>query len=304
LSAYPDQYAAGFNLVLADVHAHKYKEAIDAGQRLIASGHAKAELYNLLSEAYEKAGDTKLAYDSLRTATQLEPLDESNYVDLIALCTEHTNYDLAAEIAGVGLTKLPSSARLHVDLGVVFAMKAQLEQASREFEIAAKLAPDRSLPQVAMALVSMQMNKPDDAVSRLRTRVDHFPGDYLALWFLGEALNRSGIVAGSPAAKEAIQALEHSVQIDPNISQSQELLGKLLAREGRLDESSLHLQRAIALDGTNVGAIYQLAQVYSRKGDSSRAKELFAQVSRMKAEDRENFLHRGFQQIVRADPQL
>ena len=304
LPEYPDRYSAGFNLVLARVKAKNYREAIAAGQKLIANGYVKAELYNLLAEAYEKAGETKQAYDSLRTATQLEPLDETNYVDLITLCTEHTNYDLAAEIANIGLAKLPLSERLHLQYGVVLAMKAQLEQARKEFQLAAQLSPKRSLPYVALALVSMQMNKPDDAVEQLHKRVREFPDDYLALWFLGEAVNRGGVVPGSPADREATRALRHSVQLNPDISQSQELLGKFLARDGQLDEAAGHLERAIVLDPANVGAIYQLAQVYSRKGNASRAKELFAKVSRMKAEDRENFTKRGLQQILRADPKM
>lgn len=304
LPTYPDQYSVGFNLVLARVNAKKYREAIDAGQKLIASGHRKAELYNLLGEAYEKSGETKQAYDSLRTATQLEPTDEANYIDLITLCIEHRNYDLAAEIAGIGLARLPRSERLHLQLGVVQAMKAQLEEASREFQIAASLAPDRSLPHVALALVSMQMNRPDDAVQQLRKRVRRFPDDYLALWFLGEALNRSGIVAGSPGQQEGLQAVERSVRLNPDISQSQELLGKLLARDGRYDEAGSHLERAVNLDPENVAAIYQLAQVYSRSGSTSKAKELFAKVSKMKADDRENFTNRGLQQILRADPAM
>jgi len=301
---YPDQYSAGFNLVLARVKAQKYREAIDAGQKLIANGRAKAELYNLLAEAYEKSGETKQAYDSLRTATQLEPSDEANYIDLITLCVEHTNYDLAAEIAGIGLSKLPASERLHLEFGVVLAMKAQFEEANKQFEMASSLAPARGLPYVAMALVSMQMNRPDDAVQRLRGRVAQVPDDYLALWFLGEALDRSGVTPGSTGQKEAVAALEHSVQLDPSISQSQELLGKLLAHSERYDEAAIHLERAIALDPANVGAIYQLAQVSNRRGDTARAKELFAKVSKMKADDRENFASRGLQQILRADPKM
>jgi tetratricopeptide (TPR) repeat protein len=252
IPGYSDQYSAGFNLVLARVNAQKYGQAIDAGQDLIAKGRAKAELYNLLAEAYEKAGQTKQAYDSLRTATQLEPLDEANYVDLITLCIEHTNYDLAAEIAGIGLAKLPASERLHLQLGVVRAMKAQFEDAGKEFRTAANLSPNRSLPYVALALVSMQMNKPEDAVEQLRKRVGQFPDDYLALWFLGEALNRSGAVPGAAADKEAIQALRRSVQLNPDISQSQELLGKLLARDGQFEEAVVHLERAMALEPANV----------------------------------------------------
>ena len=148
----------------------------------------------------------------------------------------------------------------------------------------------------------MQMNKPEEAVELLRKRVHDSSNDYLALWFLGEALNRSGVVPGAPADKEGIQALRRSVQLNPDISQSQELLGKFLARDGQFEEAAVHLERAMALDPTNVAAIYQLAQVYTHEGNNPRAKELFAKVSKMKMEDRENFTKRGLQQILRADP--
>jgi tetratricopeptide (TPR) repeat protein len=85
LPGYPDQYLAGYNLVLARVKSGEYPSAIVEGEKLIAGGHQKAELYNLLAEAYEKAGDTKHAYDSLRSATKIEPSSEANYIDLISL---------------------------------------------------------------------------------------------------------------------------------------------------------------------------------------------------------------------------
>ena len=303
LPTYPDRYSAGFNLVLARVKARQFALAIKAGEELSANGYRRAELYNLLAEAYEGSGNTKQAYDSLRTATQLDPADETNYIDLITLCLDHKNYDLASEIAGIGLDKLPRSERLHLQFGIVLAMKTQFEQASKEFELAAQLAPERSLPHVALALVCIQTNRPNEAVQQLRGRVQKFPDDYLGLWFLGEALNRSGIVPGSPGQKEAIDSLRHSVQLNPDISQSQELLGKLLAREAKFDEAATHLERAISLEPENVGALYQLAQVYSKNGQTERAKQLFAKVGKMKAEDRENFANRGLQQILRAETQ-
>jgi tetratricopeptide (TPR) repeat protein len=303
LPNYPDRYSAGFNLVLARVKAHKYPQAIHEGEALISSGYRKAELYNLLAEAYEGSGNTKQAYDSLRTATQLDPLDETNYLDLITLCLDHKNYDLASEIARIGLEKIPRSERLHLQLGVVLAMKTQFEEAGREFELAANLAPDRSLPLVALALVCIQTNRSNEAAQQLRNRVRQFPDDYLGLWFLAEALNRGGATPGSPEQKEAIEALRHSVRLDPDISQSQELLGKLLAREGQLPEAATHLERAIKLQPDNVAALYQLAQVYSKNGETARAKQLFAQVGKMKADDRENFASHGLQQILRAENQ-
>jgi len=303
LPAYPDRYVAGFNLVLARVKSQEYGSAIAEGQRLLAAGHQKAELYNLLAEAYEKAGDTKRAYDSLRLATKIEPSDEANYIDLISLCIDHKNYDLASEIGAVGLARLPSSARIRVQVGVVFAMKEQFEEAQKEFEIAERLTPGRGLPYVALALVMMQMNRAGDAVQKLRERVHQAPNDYLALWYLGEALNRNGTTPGSPEQKEAIAALQRSIQLNPDISQSHELLGKLLYREDRLDQAAGELELAIRLEPGNEAAIYQLAQVYKKQGNAVQAKELFSKVSKMKTEERENFASRRLQQIVRADSQ-
>ena len=303
IPGYPDQYVAGFNLVLARVKSQEYRSAIAEGEKLLAAGHQKAELYNLLAEAYEKAGDTKRAYDSLRLATQIEPSDEANYIDLISLCIDHKNYDLASEIGAVGLARLPSSARIRVQLGVVFAMKEQFEEAQKEFETAERLAPGRSLPYVALALAMMQMNRAGDAVQKLRERVRQSPDDYLALWYLGEALNRNGTTQGSPEQKEAITALRRSIQLDGDISQSHELLGKLLYREERLEEAANQLEVAIQLEPGNEAAIYQLAQVYKKQGNVSRSKELFSKVSKMKANERENFASRRLQQIIRVDSQ-
>ena len=303
LPDYPDRYSAGFNLTLALLNAQRYNEAAEAGQTLMAGGYRKAELYNLVAEALEKSGDTKKAYESLRTATQLAPSDETNYIDLIALCLDHKNYDLASEIAGIGLEKIPASERLHLQLGVVLAMKAQMADAKKEFDKAERLAPGKGLPHVALALVMMQTNRSAEAVKDLRGQLLQKPDDFLALWFLGEALNRGGATPGSPAQAEAIAALQKSVRLNPDISQSQELLGKLLAHDGRIDEAIGHLDRAIALDSGNVAAIYQLAQAYSKKGDAAHARPLFAKVSKMKADDRDSFASHGLQQILRVDPQ-
>jgi Flp pilus assembly protein TadD len=119
------------------------------------------------------------------------------------------------------------------------------------------------------------------------------------LWFLGEALNRSGAAPGSPEEDEAINALSRSIALDANVTQSRILLAKLLARRGVLDLAVKHLSRALELDPNNVAATYQLAQVYQKKGDSVRAKQLFAKVSKAKAEDREEFTRGGLQHIVR-----
>lgn len=291
-------YDAGFNLMLAHTKARQYAAAVRAGEDLVAQGYRQAELYNLLAQAYENDGKTREAYEALRTATNLDPGDAANYIDLIALCLTHRNHDLALEISDIGVARLPKSDRLHLQRGIVLAMKEQFEGARAEFETAVKLAPERSLAHVALGLMLLQMDRAGDAVNILRQRAKS-GADYLVLWFLGEALNRSGAAAGSPEEDEAIDALSRSIALDANVTQSRILLAKLLARRGVLDLAAKHLTRALELDPDNVAATYQLAQVYQKKGDSVRAKELFAKVSKAKAEDREQFTRGGLQHIMR-----
>src|SRR5262249_43344976 len=157
-------YDAAFNLMLARVKAWQYAAAVRAGEDLIAHGYRQAEVYNLLAQAYEGAGKTQEAYDALRTATTLDPGDPANYIDLIALCLTHKNYDLALEIADISIARLPKSDRVHLERGIVLAMKEQFEAARAEFESAVKLAPEQSLGYVALGLMLLQTDQAADAV--------------------------------------------------------------------------------------------------------------------------------------------
>jgi tetratricopeptide (TPR) repeat protein len=301
-NGYPNPYDVGFNLTLAYTKSARYADAVRAGENLIAKGNRKAELYNLLAQAYEGAGKIVEAYGALRTATSIDPADPANYLDLIALCLTHQNYDLALEIADISISRLPKSGSLHMQRGIVLAMKEDFGGAKTEFETAVHLDPKRSISHVSLALILLQMDQPAEAVTVLRRRTGVSP-DYLSLWFLGEALNRAGLAEGSPEEKEAVDVLSRSVQMKSDVPQSRVLLAKLLARRGALDLAEKHLTRALELDAGNVNATYQLAQICQKKGETARARDLFAKVSKAKAEDREQFTRGALKHIIRAGSQ-
>ena len=294
-----DPYELGFNTTLAYLKSDQHKLAIDGGEQLLHKGYRKGELYNLLSQAYERAGDTKQAYDALRTATDVDPSEEKNYVDLVALCLDHENFDLGLEIADISVERIADSHRLHLQRGVALAMKGRFEDAEVSFDRAAELAPGRNLPGVALGLILLQQDRVPDAIRVLRKRREQNRDDYMVHWFLGEALNRSGARPGSDEESEAVEAVRKSIALRPDLFQSRVLLGKMLARRGEFDQAVEHLEKARSIDPADVSATYQLAQVYRRKGDAERAKELFAIVGQQKAEDREQFTKRGLLRIVR-----
>ncbi|MGH9160946.1 MAG: tetratricopeptide repeat protein [Vicinamibacteraceae bacterium] len=299
LAASPDNYDVGFNLALARLRGERPGAAVRALQDLVERGHRTAELYNLLSRAYEATGETKQAYDALRAAIKVDPTGETHYVDLIALCLDHENLELAQEIADIGVAALPRSARLHRQRGIVMAMKGEFPAAQASFDAAATLSPDDGLSYVALGLVYLQMGRTPEAVATLRDRRRRSPEDALASWFLGEALYRSGAQPGSREEAEALQALNSAVGLQPDLLQAHLLLAKMLQRGGRLDRALEHLKRALALDPDNASTSYQLAQIYRRQGKTREANELFAKVRDMKADDRDELTRSGLLRIVR-----
>jgi tetratricopeptide (TPR) repeat protein len=299
---YPDPYEVGFNLTLANVRARKYPQAIQTAQDLISRGYRKAELYNLLSEALEANGQTIQAYDALRTATRIDPQDENNYLDLIALGVDHANFDLALDIANIGLHNIPGSFRLTMQRGAALAFRGQIREAQADFETAAKLDPNSNLPYFALCMALMQTDQAAKALELLRQRLARSPDDYLLLYALGESLDRAR-AAGSVSEDEAVRALERSVELNPSLTPARMLLGKFYLRRDDVDRAIAELEKALELDPTDLTPCYQLSQAYRRKGDQKRADELLAKFQQFRDEDREKHINRNLLKLLREGEQ-
>ena len=284
-NGFPDPYQAGFNLLLARVKSQDYPAAIRGGEQMLAQGHQKAELYNLLSRAYAQSGRTQEAYDALRTATKIDPRDETNYLERMLLCLEHENWDLSLEISEIALRAIPQAYRVRLQRGAVFALKGQLEDAESEFLAATKAAPKVNLPYVALALERIERGKFAEAIQGLRERRAANPKDYLVSWILAEAITQEGAEPGSRAEKEAVLALEDAVRANPGASQPRALLARLLAKRGEVDRAVREFEAVLKLTPDDTSAAYQLALLYQKTGGAKRAEELFAQVGKARAED-------------------
>lgn len=298
LKDYPDPYEIAFNLTLSYIKSKKYKAAITTALEIIAKGHRKAELYNLLSQAYEGNGQTIEAYNALRTATQIDPKDENNYLDLATLCVDHANYELGLEIVNIGIRNLPQSDRLYFQRGTLLAMTGQPSQAVKDFEVASRMSQN-NLPAVARAIVLLELGETPKAVALLRQSATGSPNDYLVHYILGEALNRSGPAPASAEENEAVRALEKSVGLNPDFAASRAVLGKLLLRRNETDRAITELEKSLELDPKETSSLYQLALAHRKKGNLERAKELFAEVDRVKSEERDKFMNRTLIRLVR-----
>jgi tetratricopeptide (TPR) repeat protein len=298
---YSNPYVAGYNQLLMLTRGGNYSGAIQLFQQLLSEGYGRAELYNLASEAYLKSGQLKAAYDSLRIATKMEPKAEDNYVVLAALCLENENYDLALDILDVGIHYVANSYRIYVQRGVALVMRGHMEDAEKQFEAASTLAPDKSLPYVALGEVWMQSGHTDKAVALLRDKSNLPHADFLLPFIYALALIRSGADAGSLEATEAIRALQASVRLNPKFSHSHAELGRLLLKQGDTDRAIPELKIATELDPTDSGPLYQLGLAYRKKGQKAEADAMLARVAELHSKDHEMDLKQELKRLVRQD---
>lgn len=287
VQGYSDPYSASYNQVLMLVRGSRFTEAIEAAETLFEGGYRRAELYNLVSEAYLGNHQLQEAYDALRSATQVDPSHEKSYGDLISLCMGFSNFQLGLEIANIGIHHLPTSYRLHVQRGVMQAKLGRLTEAQIDFQRAAQLSPQEPLPHATLAIALMQQGSLNEAILILRKQLQADPGYFLSRYLLGEALVRSGVGAIGTESDQALEAFETSVRLHPGFAPARVSLGKLLLKRDQIDAAIEHLEAAMALEPDESAPIYQLARAYQRQGNSNRARQLMAKV-RVIAEKRRN----------------
>lgn len=298
---YSDPYTAGYNQLFMLTKAENYSQVIELFNELVKEGYKKAELYNLVSESYVKTGKLQEAFDVLRTATKLEPQAEDNYVDLAGLCLEYENYPLGKEILDVGIHYIPDSYRLYIQRGVTQVMKGSIVEAEKDFQTASNLAPEKSLPYYALGEVWIQSGQTEKAISVLREK-SKLPGiDFLVPYIFGEALIRAGAEPATPAADEAIQALQKSIQLNANFAHSHAELGKLLLKQGDLENAILESKAASALDPNDTAPVYVLAQAYRKKGEKEQADAMLARIAQLHSADHNLDVKRELKRLVKQD---
>ncbi len=298
---YSDPYIAGYNQLLMLIKAASYPQAIAVFAELVAHGYRRAELYNLVSEAYLKTGKLQEAYDVLRTATQIEPESEDNYVDLAAVCLEYEDYPLGKDILDVAIHYIPHSYRLYIQRGVTYVMRGSLDLAEKDFQTASELAPDKSLPYFALGWVWVQGGQTAKAVEVLREK-SKLPGiDFLVPYIFGVALVHSGAEPGTSAADEAVSAFESSIRLNDRFSHAHAELGRLLFKQGQLDQAIDELKTASALDPNDSGPVYVLAQAYRKKGQKAEADEMLAKIAQLHSEDHTLDVRKELKRLVRRD---
>jgi tetratricopeptide (TPR) repeat protein len=278
----PQDKTVSYNLALALHLDHHDEEALEITRTLAAD----SDVLNLVGSIY--AGQDKVAdaIAAFRKATELDPKNEQNYIDLASLCLDHQSFDIAADIVNVGIANIPDSAALYTLRGAIAAQTSNMEQSAADFEQANRLKPDASYGDVGLSLLLGQQSQLDEAIAVIRSRVERAPNDAKLNFLLADLLMRKSDDAQESGQDEARRLLMKAVRLQPDFAKAHAALGKLLLKGGQADAAIGELKLALEKEPNDRVALNQYVLALTRLHRTEEARAAAEHLRDVLAEDR------------------
>jgi len=241
----------------------------------------RADVHDLLSEAYEMDGQAENAVLEMRKAIKLNAYEESYYFGLGRLYLRHQNAEAAVQILQKGRKVFARSPQLELALGVAYYGLRRFTDAADCFLRTIQMAPEVEQPYLFLGrMLDQAEDRLPQVTEAYAALVKSQPDDYLANFLYGKVLS---IESGDHRQIEAL--LRKSIALKGDFWESHYELGILLERGRDFAGAAGELQRAIELNPSSPTPHYHLARVYERLGKKTEAAEEHAAHERLSAEE-------------------
>jgi len=281
----PNDYAVRFNLGLCYTATGKYPSAIEVLNELRSEGHNNADVLNLLVQSLLGIREPQKALNAFEDAVRLTSKNEKLYVMIAEASMNTGHYELGRHVVETGLKQLPRSARLVFERGMLLAYLGFLDDAKKELAKVSELAPGSDVAYIASAQKSIFEGEVHEAIRVAREGIRKGNRHFMLLTLYGEAVLSSGAERGGSDFGEARTALEQAVAGQPGYASGQVALGRFYLLEDRLDKAITHFELARDLDPQNPAVYSYLARALRKNGDTARADEMLAVLSRLNQEE-------------------
>lgn len=263
-----------------------YLQARQAKPAIALAGKAlaledRADVHDLLGEAYEMDGRAENAVLEMRKAIKLNAYEESYYFKLARLYLRHQNAEAAVQILQEGRKVFARSPQLELALGVAYYGLRRFSDAADCFLRTIRMAPEVEQPYVFLSrMLDQAEDKLPQVTEAYAALVKSKPDDYLANFLYGKALS---IESGDRRQIEAL--LRKSIALNGSYWESHYELGTLLERGRDFAGAAGEFQRTIELSPNSPTPHYHLARVYERLDRKTEAAAEHAAHERLSAEE-------------------
>ncbi len=219
------------------------------------------------------------------------------------------------------VNKSPSKARAHYNLGRVYEVKGDSEEAVRQYEIALGLEPALVPALVNLGNIYGSQQRAEEAMSLFRRATELDPDDVLAHSNLGVVYAKKGwsteavsefkaalrIRPGDAAAHnnlanvysdsgyldDAVREYVAAINAKPDFSEAYNNLGLVYARQGLLGAAARAFEMAIHLQPGFFEAHSNLGKVYLKQGNAEGATQEYLTALGLRPEDAEAHANLG-----------
>jgi len=268
------------NLGIAYYQAGQFANAIAPLESFLKSSPGNSQAEQLIGIALVELGRDAEAVAHLEPAVRDVP---ANVTALYSLGLAYLRLK-RLELSGVirQLNEMPEGIALaHLLRGQDYLEGAAFEKAATELTEASKIAPELPRVEFLMGLADYKLGRSPEALSHFERELSRSPGDFLTLYYLATVLEKEGDL--DSARKRAQSAIEE----EPESVEARTLLGSILFKQDKTADAAKMLEIAISKRPDYVEAHYLLGRTYQRMGRKEDAARQFADVDRLKAEDRD-----------------
>ena len=282
----PAHYANGYDLAVAYLETGALDAARQQVRRMLEAKET-AELLNLLGDVDARAGDYAAAAVGYQRAAHLAPTEEHLFDwgdNLLRLRA----YGDAVDVFTASIRRHPTSARLHIGLGIAQYSRGRHEEAVASFCTAADLAPADPRPYPFLGeMYGVSPAQSDEITKRLARFVALKPADANGQYYYAMSLWRAPAPASGdgPDLARVEALLRKAMALDARHAKARVQLGILLSEQHRWREAIQPLRAAIGLEPDLAQAHFRLAQAYRRTGQTALADRELATFETLKARD-------------------
>jgi len=229
-----------------------------------------AEAYNSLGSVYLGKEMYPRAEESFRLALEEEPGYIRSISGLARVYDLTDQPEKAIEQWEKAISISPEMMELYFQAGFSYYTAGRLNEAVAAWEETARLRPEFPQAHFQLGIAYEDLGDDQRAIEEYRTTLQINPAYILAGYNLGHLYKRQDRI------EEAIAEFKKAIEADPKFGDVYNSLAWLYAEQGiNLDEGVELANRALELNPESAAYWDTLAELYIRKGELEKAREIF-----------------------------
>jgi tetratricopeptide (TPR) repeat protein len=268
------------NLGIAHYRAGQFAKAIEALEKFLAVAPDHLQARQLLGVALVELGQDPEAIPHLERTLSVAPEEVTVLYSLGTAYMRLRRPEFGSVVQRLAALR-EGGALAHLLQGQAHLDALELEKALSELEAAQKDSADLPRLQSMLGLAYYKLGRSEAARASFERELSRAPNDFLALYYLALLLEKQGDL--SAARQRVLMALKQV----PESVEAGTLLAGILIRQGQPAEALPILEQAVARQPLSTETRYLLARTYQKLGRKQEAAREFAEVERLKAQERE-----------------